>query len=283
MTDFLTSLAARSFATETRIRPRLASVFEPDSGLTSANSRPLASHTEGLEQTSEFEGSPKSVGKNVKTPDPRHAAKVRHAEVNGAPQLSSESSDGPLSRVEIQARAREDGAVTTLISRDPVLNEEPKLSDPFNLCNVQPILPSRLATHRNEEPNDLEAVRRPSQGQSSPDRESTSGHLSPLMPHRVVEERTLLTHSSKESTELAAQMRDAAAAMGAIHGAPRKENTSRTAQASMAESDSGVHVTIGRVEVRAVTESNRVSRRPAASPVMGLDEYLQVCAQRGAK
>jgi hypothetical protein len=230
---------------------------------------------------SEIEAAPNDTDKNVKDPDIRHATAAGHSIVNAAPQSRSESSRSLLSKAETQTRARVDGAAAASISRAPVLNEGSKLPDPFTVRDAQPIIPSVSTTPRNEEPNDTSTALRPAQEPSSPDRESASRRLSALLRHEDIDERSMLVHSSKASAELAAQMREAAAAMGAIHGAARREDASRSAQSSAAESDSSVHVTIGKIEVRAVTENNRVSRPHAASPVMRLEEYLQQRAQRG--
>jgi hypothetical protein len=83
------------------------------------------------------------------------------------------------------------------------------------------------------------------------------------------------------AAQLADQMKNAVSAINAGYNAPKrgKENAS----SAPAEPEPSVHVTIGRIEVRATSENRPVSRSGAASPVISLEEYLHRSAQRGSQ
>jgi hypothetical protein len=86
-------------------------------------------------------------------------------------------------------------------------------------------------------------------------------------------------------SELTAQMKNAAWAMGVGPGTPARERAGSTLPAPAIAAEPSVQVTIGRIEVRAVSErgSKPAGRSRPASPVMSLEEYLHRCAQRGGR
>ncbi|HUH61507.1 MAG TPA: hypothetical protein VLZ50_00865 [Terracidiphilus sp.] len=88
---------------------------------------------------------------------------------------------------------------------------------------------------------------------------------------------------SQTIADLAERMRDAAALMNAAIVAPKRESSRDIDRSAMAAAEPVVHVTIGWVEVRATTETQRESKAKVASPVMGLEDYLQRRAQRGGQ
>jgi hypothetical protein len=83
--------------------------------------------------------------------------------------------------------------------------------------------------------------------------------------------------------ELTAQMKNAALAMNVGPGEPKREKTGSAWPALAAGPEPSVHVTIGRIEVRATSESKQVGRPRTASPVMSLEEYLHRRTQRGGQ
>jgi hypothetical protein len=281
MTDFLNSLAARSFGTETPIRPRLASLFEPAPGLNSAYSKTHAPPLEGPDAISEIEAWANGADKDVKSSDTLHAAKTGHAMVDTAPQSRSESTGNFSPKIDIPTRARMDDVAKSIA-------HEPDRKDSR--------LPVPLAAHdqhqivsEDSSPRASEAIGRDWISTASipsvpaMPRDEKANETASVLRHESSEERSSLAPSSKAIAELAAQMSDAAAAMGTIRGALRGQAASRSAQTRTAEPDSSVQVTIGRIEVRAVTENNRVSSPRAASPVMSLEEYMRRRSQRGGR
>jgi hypothetical protein len=87
----------------------------------------------------------------------------------------------------------------------------------------------------------------------------------------------------KAITDLTAQMKNAALAMNVAPYARMREKAGRASPVPATELEPSVHVTIGRIEVRATSESKQASRSRAASPVMSLEEYLRRRTQRGGQ
>jgi len=92
-----------------------------------------------------------------------------------------------------------------------------------------------------------------------------------------------LVVTPKAATDLTAQMRSAASAMNASLNLPPRHKTMADSPALAAETEPSVHVTIGRIEVRATSESKQAGRPRSASPVMSLEEYLHRRTQRGGQ
>ncbi len=80
---------------------------------------------------------------------------------------------------------------------------------------------------------------------------------------------------------IAADMERAASAWERSSPPTGEIRETRDASRDVAEPD--IHVTIGRIDVRAVPEGKAAARPRAASPVMGLDEYLRQQARRGVR
>jgi hypothetical protein len=85
------------------------------------------------------------------------------------------------------------------------------------------------------------------------------------------------------ATELTAQMKNAALAMNSGLSMPARDKARIDLPALAAEPEPSVHVTIGRIEVRATSETKQASRPRAASAVMSLEEYLHRRTQRGGQ
>ena len=85
------------------------------------------------------------------------------------------------------------------------------------------------------------------------------------------------------ASELTAQMKNAASAINTGINASARDNMKTDSSTLAAESEPTIHVTIGRIEVRATSESGPASRTRAASPVISLEEYLHRSAQRGSQ
>jgi hypothetical protein len=85
----------------------------------------------------------------------------------------------------------------------------------------------------------------------------------------------------RAALDLTTQMKNAASALGAGSRTPSLQKAASVSPAPAAESESSVYVTIGRIEVRATSESKNTGRARAASPVMSLEEYLHRRTPRG--
>jgi len=296
MTDFLRNLAARSFGTETAIRPRLASLFELAPGLNSALQRAPAPQREEPELATEAASDASS--NPLRTSDARP-----HSGLHTEPRLKGEPSPPVSSRNESGTSARVHGATAKPIARGPALDGDSSSSHSSAARDAGLVVPERLsgreveregidarvshprvsAISQTADTNGVTVVLPANDDRGLRGEKTTTLRLSSPLGHGMVEERSSLVYPSQGIVGLAARMKDAAAAMGANPGAPRSDSASRSAQSNALEPDPSVHVTIGRIEVRAVPEKNRATGARAASPVMGLEEYLQRRAQRGGQ
>jgi hypothetical protein len=87
----------------------------------------------------------------------------------------------------------------------------------------------------------------------------------------------------KVAAVLASQMKNADLTMNAGPGVTRRETSGTSSPVSATASEPSVHVTIGRIEVRATSEAKPAGPRRVASAVMSLDEYLRQRVQRGER
>jgi hypothetical protein len=258
MTDFLTGLAARSFGTAA-IRPRLTSLFEPIPN-DAARRGLLAEGREEAAFSKEVE---------LETGNPRKRKIERH-------------------RAEV---VREDDAQGLAGARTA--------SEPVAPSAVAHSRQSHVELRRASVPVEtVEQIGPPGFTSPSDDRDvSSSGHKSDRNPAQALSfhiEAGAQRHSSDSAPVVSAEpeknverkpelliapsigpeLRIADLALGArAAGQPR--GGTPNVPAEPAKPEPNIQVTIGRIEVHASRESARVSRMPAASPVMGLDEYLR--------
>jgi hypothetical protein len=83
------------------------------------------------------------------------------------------------------------------------------------------------------------------------------------------------------SAEFAAEIQKAVLAFNARPGRVAAESGGRVPEVAVPQPD--IHVSIGRIEVRALSDAPRAARSRPASPTVSLDEYLRRCAQRGER
>jgi hypothetical protein len=267
MTDFLTSLTARSLGTETAIRPRVASLFEPaPQGDVVPPEAPVAELTETvlareIEVESDGERKMNRGAPALRKDGEPSDAKYHANESSVAAIVSQPRSDSERRKSSVVADATRDKKDTVVAAK--VLPRRASLSEEENASESVPALRSDseggapiLATAPAASPDRGE----------SPDKEFRGLVLPPMF-----------------ASELTSQMKDAALAMNAEHGAPVKEKSGSALPALAAEPEPSVHVTIGRIEVRATSEIKQESRPRPVSPVMSLDEYLHQRAQRGGQ
>jgi len=289
MTNFLSRLAARSFGVETGVRPRLASIFEPKRGVASPRGSSQVEREivdEGAEAGERDEirnrrrpSQPPSPRRAVLNPDSQHEAESPRRR-NPAPAKPAIPQNEDL-RIEL-VPPKADPVRQPVPSREGFA-AEPRRSQP-------------AAQHpENEQRSEARPPARP-----APRVQNVANKPAPSHPVEMDEEhedrvardfkparrpdsdsRQALLQPSPAIAGLAERMRDAASAMNSA--APARGNDRGSDRAAVPAAEPIVHVTIGRVEVRATAETMRESKQRAAAPVMGLDEYLQRQAQRGGQ
>jgi hypothetical protein len=275
MTDFLTNVTARSFGAETAIRPRVASLFEP-----------IHSGDNVLRDVSAKEPAMTAVASEVEATD-------------GAPNTLNEDhvpTIGP--RLRGTSARRETSAIgeNTMQVENTVLAAKMR---PFGVLSSQPSSGTSLPPAKNVE-DEMAAEQRPrtallSQPVNSNVSEprfsrSDFEHDAPKYVSAKTPATSPIHDEPAEGNnrplvlppnllgELTAQMKNAAA-VSAPSNVPARRN--RENASPPADPGPNVHVTIGRIEVRATSETKHVGRTQATSTVMSLDEYLRRRTQRG--
>jgi hypothetical protein len=267
MTDFLTSLTARSFGTETAIRPRVASLFEPVRNGDAALREPAA---EPIETKIAREVEVESEGERKRS---RPAPALREdGNASNAKRSEDANSVSPL-----VSSPRDDSECR----RPTVLADEREKEDTVVAPKVRP---RRAVVSQAENANESEpSLRSPSEDRT-PKRVSTRAvAASAIRDESSENDHRGLVLPPKVFPELTAQMKNAALAMNVGPGTPKREKTGSAWPAVAAEPEPSVHVTIGRIEVRATSESKQAGRPRTASPVMSLEEYLHRRTQRGGQ
>jgi hypothetical protein len=266
MTDFLTSLAARSFGTESAIRPRVASLFEP---VRNGETALRESHA----------------------PEPMETVIARGIEVESQGERKVSKPTSPAWREDSQGRdakqiADADAASAVLPPRadterrgTAVVADETREKEETVVATM--VLPRRELHSREENSSESEPPLR-SDAEEAPKRVPARAPVA--SPARDLEKDYRgLVLPPNVATELTAQIKNAALAMNVGPSAPARENARTALPALAAEPEPSVHVTIGRIEVRANSESKQAGRPRAASPVMSLEEYLHRRTPRGGQ
>jgi hypothetical protein len=298
MTDFLTRLTARSFGAEMAIRPGVASLFETVRNGDTALRDGSAAEPGVATVAREVEGAPDGARKtldghpvSVVGPQPR-ADSIRRE--------SSVPDDGTMQEEDTVAAAkmRPRGTPVSSQAENPILFH-PSSSLRSDLEDGVWSITSMLAGKTREGEWEKESsvvaakgyLQRPalSQPVNSDVFQSPSFSRSDLQngaQERVPATARVVSPTGSESAdssdhglvlspkgvgELTAQMKNAASA---IHGLGVRTRRRADIPSPAAEPEPSVHVTIGRIEVRATSESKHVERPRSASPVMSLEEYL---------
>jgi hypothetical protein len=266
MTDFLTSLTARSFGREPAIRPRVTSLFEPVRNQNAAPREALSTDPETpilneVEQESDRE-------RQVSRPMSALREDVNARNVPRPANASPISAVVPPPQVDAAARI-------TAVFVNP-REEEKKNIPPTNKS------PANRTPQPDENVKEPAPLLHPYLPENAPKRAVTSLPVAARTHDELsVQEHRGLVLPPKAATDLTAQMKSAASAMNAgLNVAPR--NKTITDSMALAPEPS-VHVTIGRIEVRATSETKQLSRSRSASPVMSLEEYLHRRTQRGGQ
>ena len=277
MTDFLSSIVERSFGTATAIRPRVASLFESAGGVDIAPAiRPQPKQEPSLEHVVE-----------------RHAAVPLR---------------DPRTMVQFDEKTRTHLEPAHGASETPTMPSAPRFSEPRegdasedrsprrrDLRSMAPESFGESTPHhwvasvdRAVEPQGV--LGRSSAGTVGASRErAPSDHAlaapvasiaAPASATSAIDARHLLI-PSRRHVEIGSDLQRLVSAFGSK---PReRSDAAHLAAMDKAEPEPNVHVTIGRIEVRATAAPKTAVREAAVSPVMGLDEYLRRQVQRGAR
>jgi hypothetical protein len=279
MTDFLSSLVERSFGTVATVRPRVASLFEParSTGVSSAN---LSEPGPG--------------------PSSRRVAEEPNANVMPAEPRATLTSDESAARRERPARTRSESPAASLVPRSefsvpPLIGASDPLSlphpvhewtTPEGIAQPMPDYRHLPAARDNGQHEDIARSTtspvRASQDAGQSD-DAVAAPVASMAVPRVadVEPRRLLIPSRLDA-EIASDLQRSVSAWSSQRR-ERAEGSERATMDQAARPERNVHVTIGRIEVRATGVQKSPVREPAAPPVMGLDEYLRRQSQRGAR
>lgn len=268
MTDFLTSLMARSLGTETVIRPRVASLFEPvhngDVSLREASAVDPVETAIAREVEVESNGEEKTSHPAPVLQQDRTVSTTKHsANESRVAAIVPPPGDSERCRTVILANKtteKEDKVVAAKVRPRKALllqEENANESEPALVAELKDVAPKHVPT------------RAPA---ASPVRNESfeKGHRGLLVPTKI-------------ATALTTQMKNAALAMNVGLSASKRERAGSAWPALAAEPEPSVHVTIGRIEVRATSESKPVGRSQPTSPVMSLEEYLHRRTQRGGQ
>jgi hypothetical protein len=270
MTDFLSSLVERSFGTAPAIRPRVSSLFEPVSSR--ASSAAIETELSAREPIDRAEEHVSSVPEESRASSPSAAS--LHEDIAGV------SAHVPVRHVPSSSDRTVDVKPATLWAAMREITPEPK-------ADHRVVTPDRTQEEAIDAPqrSEIATARVTSAPADASQRGSATQPMVPISAEpRVpaIHDRGLVVPSTA-ATRVAADLRQAAAAW---HGTARhhhRDDAHAIATPIPAPSDRDVHVTIGRIEVRAVSSGRAPARERSTSPVMSLDAYLRRQARRGAE
>jgi hypothetical protein len=261
MSDFFQNLVARSRAPLDAVRPRTASMFEPappaipvasDSDLIEEEDESIAAPTPkrrlrrdefdiAAETEAAFEPAPRPVGA-YDSPQPLALSPALHV-----PPMQAAAPAGPaVSRDSVMLEA---AVVERTLQSESSARESAPMPHAPTAREIRQIF--------NQEPHHERETRVETQGQPAPFA-ANSATLQATLRERLIQ--PLVASPSGES--------------------PNPSETPAGA-ARAAEAEPVIHVSIGRIEVRAVNEGQRTRTEKQASAVMSLDEYLR-SRERGA-
>lgn len=307
MTDFLSSVTARSFGAETAIRPRVASLFEPVRNGEPALRDAPAEDPRDADVVKKVDAAPDDPRRapnedpvSVVVPQARADSRRHQTSVTDRETMSEESAVVPAKMRPPIALAPSQTESSNVFHASSPLRSNLKEPVPGGISILAaPSMevetrekenPGRAANHHAQGPVLSQPVNsdlpRPASFLGSDLEDREPNRVPPAAPttqpfhNRSFEsgDRGLVL-SPRIIRELTSQMQRAASAMNAGSGTPtiRRAGTASPAP----DRESSVQVTIGRIEVRATSESKPVGRTRAASPVMSLEEYLHRRTQRG--
>jgi hypothetical protein len=252
MSDFFSSLVARSIGTVPVIRPRLTSLFEPIRGESSSIGDAFASVPDETPLHLETERDVESPRKQ----DRKRAASLSVPADDE--QRKANMAEQPPASPALTPSDRHMGEPERIVARR-VMDDEAAKPEPQRPSGRE--ASDRILAVPAVEQQETTSVRPP----------SVVPEIVPPVRHQATadDERGLLI-----PPKLTPEMRLSDLALSARQDRPHQEERSFLAEASQ-PSEATVQVTIGRIEVRATKEGLPSPRSRSKSPVMSLDEYLR--------
>jgi hypothetical protein len=265
MSDFLTNLAARSTGAAETIQPRVPALFEPSGD---RSRLPAAPDFTAVEQERADEPDLRSHMRPPVIPQPAAAIPAARPEAANHPSTPI----GGLSAAPARQTTSQNPSPAELTTAPKSLAPPRTELPPVPVISPKPLLPPPAQT-----PWSVPALQRMS---PSEDREPMTSRREPSEE----KEPSVQPAASREEPPppVAAQPVRPASTIVEPRVTPRIEHPRPAAAPSPAKSpETVIHVTIGRIEVRAIAETPPARKAHAAAPVTGLDEYLRSRAKRG--
>jgi hypothetical protein len=278
MSDFLSQLAERALALPPMVRPRLQSIYEPPAASVLQN--PLEEHVEvpaepprGIESAHE---------QTLQSPDEKAGAEQAREAVDQKPAAARERKVKPQAPSEQPVLTKRDAP------RPPPLPHESESAG--KIKTAEPKTPP----HRMTRKDDRQLDRMPTAAAKQPitPREGTKTHSAERLVESDLEAHTpptqkesaqpqTFSHESKPRVEKPAMHPIAVTVRSAQQ--PRQEHARSTLPLTPAQREGSprasapaVHVTIGRVEVRAVMPPMATPKIASpATPKLSLEDYLK--------
>lgn len=298
MTDFFNGLIARSFGVETGVRPRVASLFESvrawsptPQQLTSPQEQVFEiRHRTGEQHDLMHRGHTTHLPPHFdeeSVPSPVAQTRIRNPRSTAPGEPGLDPNSLLPTRYSVMTGSRmEQSLITT-----PSAPETPKrsaLAENMPAAPPVPVVPSRSRFLRAAE-SSVHNAPVPESNMRARTQQSAPHHEAPTAPlprsRQAAEEdqnRTALL-PSRALAEVVAQMKSAASSLRAAPPALSRRNDQGAPGTSPNDSEPTVHVTIGRIEVRATAENKPTSRRSAPSPVASLEDYLTQRREGGGR
>jgi hypothetical protein len=283
MTGFLTRIAARLSGSEAMLRPRTPSLFEPVA-TAAFNLAVAGTPAEQQPLTSAFERADEVDARAVAKSPAAGRVSPSKDQRNGTPVITSNSA-ALDHRATSQPEAADGDPVAKVTSRDPRGQAQPA-----SIIEAE-------ATHDAPASNGATTAVRPA-GAFETTQGMRADQVGGAETIEQIEARPVVVRHGTVQTS--PQLSDATATAdddrrgitpaisqpaSSVDGILRAPVVARMASESLLStqraqnSEPTIHVTIGRVEVRAVAASTSDSTRPERpSPVMSLDEYLRTRA-----
>jgi hypothetical protein len=265
MSDFLTNLAARSTGSAEAIQPRVPALFEPQ-GV--RNHLPAAPESAAVERDRADEPDLRSEMRPHVIPQPLAVMPAAPPEAANRPSMPAEEfSSAPARQTTSQNPL---AAALTTASKSV---ESPRAQ----LLPLEVISPHRLIREAAIIPVAVPAL----QGLSPSEKRQPTAPRGEVSTEKG---QTVQPPVSRKESSPPVAIQPVRPAKTIVE--PRVTPHIETSRPAVAPSPAGppetvIHVTIGRIEVRATPETSPARKASTAVPVTGLDEYLRSRAKRG--
>lgn len=268
MSDFLTNLAARSAGVAETIQPRVPALFEPQGPGGRLPASPGSGESE--HETAEERDVPDVRPSSIEDPVTRVRPVRQTAEEEPRPQAAAVG-DANRPPSPLLADRRDVPAVNVGTPKTAAVPPV-ELVAPASLASPRPSVGEAPVKAPAAEPIERTALFKPREPERTP--VSPSAGKEPAIPPAA--------SRNEPAPPPAAPPLRPAKTIAQPQVMPRVEKPRPTpAPTSTKTPEPVIHVTIGRIEVRASSEAATSRKAPATRPVTSLDEYLSGRAKRG--